>query len=185
MTSKESDNPNRYIPAEIRRQVLLESGHSCAIPTCQFPATEFAHIEPFAEVKRHEVSNIIALCPNHHHLFDQKKVIDRKSMRAYKLKLQFLNKRYTKYELRLLALLAEKPYVLAGGEIQVMGLLQDGLIANTKTFMTQSIVVTDNTTGQKVFEDNFVVNFAATLTDKGRRFVETWKSQSEELLDVL
>jgi hypothetical protein len=104
-----TDDSDRYIPADIRRQVLLESGHACAIPTCQFPATEFAHIGPFAEVKKHEVSNIIALCPNHHTLYDQKKVIDRKAMRAYKLKLQFLNRRYTRYEMRLLTLLAEKP----------------------------------------------------------------------------
>src|SRR5471030_3183561 len=91
----------RYVPIEIQRAVLLESGHACAIPTCQFHATEFAHIVPYAEVKKHEASNIVALCPNHHHLFDQKKTIDRKAMRAYKLKLQMLNQRYTKYELRL------------------------------------------------------------------------------------
>jgi|SRR2546422_1358882 len=185
MEPRDDQDEGRYIPADIRRQVLLESGHACAIPTCQFPATEFAHIEPFAEVKSHDPTNIIALCPNHHHMYDQKKLIDRKAMKAYKLKLQFLNKRYTKYELRLLALLAEKAYVLASGEIQVMGLLKDGLIENVKTYMTQSILVTNNLTGQKEFEDVFVVHFAATLTAKGRQFVDTWKSQSENLLEVL
>ena len=177
------EEPSRYIPADIRRQVLLESGHACGIPTCQFPATEFAHIEPFAEVKRHEASNIIPLCPNHHHLYDQKKVIDRKAMRAYKLKLQFLNRRYTRYELRLLTLLAEKPYVLASGEIEVMGLLKDGIIENAHTFETQSLVVSEN--GQPVYQDQFVQSFAARLTDKGRAFLATWKSQSEELMDAL
>ena len=103
-----SDDSSRYIPADIRRAVLVEADHACAIPTCQFPATEFAHIEPFAKVKKHEISNIVALCPNHHHMFDQKKQIDKKSIKLYKQKLQFLNKRYTKYELRILALLAEK-----------------------------------------------------------------------------
>jgi hypothetical protein len=185
MSSKQDREEGRYIPIEIRRQVLLESGHVCAIPTCQFPATEFAHIEPYSKIKKHEASNIIALCPNHHHLFDQKKAIDRKAMKAYKLKLQFLNNRYTKYELRLLALLAEKPYVLAAGEVQTMGLLKDGLIENAKTFTTQSIRVIDNRTGQKVFEDEFVVYFAAKLTEKGRKFIDTWKSQSEDFLSVL
>jgi hypothetical protein len=180
-----SQDEGRHIPADIRRQVLLEAGHACAIPTCQFPAIEFAHIVPFAEVKSHDPTNIIALCPNHHHQYDQKKSIDRKSMRAYKLKLQFLNKRYTKYELRLLAQLAEKAYVLAAGEIQVLGLLKDGLIENANTFMTQSILVSDKVSGQKVFEDVFVVHFAATLTAKGRQFVDTWKAQSEDLLAAL
>ena len=156
----------------------------CAIPTCQWPATEFAHIEPFSKVKKHEANNIIALCPNHHDLYDNKKTIDRESMRAYKLKLQFLNKRYTKYELRLLAVLSEKTFVLAAGEIQVLGLLKDGLIENAKTFITQSITATD-ATGEKVFEDNFVIYFAARLTEKGRQFIETWRSQSENLLDGL
>jgi len=185
MNAEDETSSGRYIPADIRRQVLLESGHACAIPTCQFPATEFAHIEPFSVVKKHEASNIIALCPNHHHLYDQKGVIDRKSIKVYKLKLQFLNKRYTKYELRLLTLLAEKKYVLASGEIQVMGLMKDGLITNAKTFLTQSIIETDDATGVKTFEDNFIVQFAATLTAKGSAFVSSWRSQSEDLLDAL
>ena len=87
--SNSLDEATRYIPADIRRAVLVEAGHACAIPTCQYPATEFAHIVPYAKIKRHEVLNIVALCPNHHHQFDQKKAIDRKAMRIYKLKLQF------------------------------------------------------------------------------------------------
>lgn len=185
MSTEDSMEEGRYIPADIRRQVLMESGHACAIPTCQFPATQFAHIEPYSKVKKHEVSNIIALCPNHHHMYDVAKSIDKKSIKAYKLKLQFLNKRYTKYELRLLAMLTQKQFVLASGEIQVLGLVKDGLIKNVKTFMTQSIDVTDKTTGTKVFQDKFVVHFAATLTDKGRQFVESWKSQSDDLISVL
>jgi hypothetical protein len=84
--------------------------------------------------QEHEVLNIVGLCPNHHHQFDQKKTIYRKTMRIYKLKLQFLNKRYTKYELKLLTVLAEKPCAVASGEIEAMGLLRGGLIENTQTF---------------------------------------------------
>jgi len=183
--SDDEADEGRYIPAEIRRAVLLEAGHACAIPTCQFPATEFAHIEPYAKVRRHEVSNIVALCPNHHHLFDQKKSIDRKAIKLYKTKLQFLNHRYTRYELRVLALLAQKEAVVASGEIETMGLLMDGLIVNAKTFETQSIVITDNASGRTVFEDAFVQSFAARLTEKGRDFIEVWKSTTENLLDAL
>lgn len=185
MSAPDTDDEGRYIPAEIRRAVLLESGHACAIPTCQFPATEFAHIEPFSQVKKHEVSNIIALCPNHHHLYDQKKMIDRKAMKAYKIKLQLLNNRYTKYELRLLTVLAEKPAVLASGEIEAMGLLKDGLIENAFTFSTSTITITNNNTGEKVWEDSFVNSFSAKLTKKGQEFIEAWKSSSEDLLDSL
>jgi len=185
MTATESDGGSRCIPAEIKRQVLLESGHMCAIPTCRWQATQFAHIEPYSKCKSHEASNIIALCPNHHDLYDNKKVIDQKSMRAYKVKLQFLNKRYTMYELRLLALLAEKRFVLAAGEVQTQGLLKDGLIENAKTFMTHSITETDDASGERLFEDSFVMYFAARLTEKGRQFIEKWKSESEDMLDAL
>lgn len=184
MSDKDQGN-SRYIPAEIRRDVLVEAGHACAIPTCQYPATEFAHIEPFSKVKRHDASNIIALCPNHHSQFDRKRTIDRKAMWAYKLKLQFLNQRYTKYEMRLLAVLAGKPLVLAAGEIQAMGLLRDGLVENAKTLLSNKLAITDNKTGTVVFEDNAVAYFAARLTEKGRKFVKVWKSKSENLLDIL
>jgi len=110
-------------------------------------------------------------------------VIDRKAMRAYKLKLQFLNRRYTRYEMRLLTLLAEKPFILASGEIEVMGLLKDGLIENAHTFETQSIVMSEG--GQEVYRDVFVQSFAARLTPKGRALIETWKSQSDDLLGAL
>jgi len=169
---------SRYIPADIKRLVLVEAGHCCAIPTCQFPATEFAHIEPFAKVREHTVDNIIALCPNHHDMYDNKKLIDRKSMLLYKQKLQFLNKRYTKYELRILALLGEKPAVVAAGEIQVMGLLKDGLITNSKTFMSQGITLS-TADGTVMFQDSAVLSFAAVLTKKGNEFIESWKSKTE------
>lgn len=74
---------------------------------------------------------------------------------------------------------------MASGEIETMGLLMDGLIKNAKTFETQSIVITDNATGQKTFEDQFVQSFAAMLTKKGKEFIEVWKSSSENLLDTL
>jgi hypothetical protein len=177
------DDEGRYIPADIQRQVLLESGHACAIPTCQFPATEFAHIEPYHIVKKHDPTNIIALCPNHHTLCDQKRVIDRKALRAYKLKLQFLNKRYTRYELRILSLLGQKPYVLAAGEIEVLGLLKDGLIENAHTFETQSLVVNEG--DREVYRDVFVQAFAAGLTAKGKVLLDTWRSEDDDLLKAL
>jgi hypothetical protein len=170
---------SRYIPAEIKRLVLVEAGHCCALPTCQYPATQFAHIFPFAKVKEHKADNLIALCPNHHDLYDNKKQIDRKSMLLYKQKLQFLNKRYTKYELRILALLAEKPVVIAAGEIQMMGLLKDELIRNEKTFLRQNVTLSD-ADGRMAFEDSAVVSFAAVLTKKGTAFIENWKSKTED-----
>lgn len=178
------DQATRYIPADIRRAILVRTGHACAIPTCQYPATEFAHIVPYAKIKRHEDLNIVGLCPNHHHQFDQKKMIYRKAMIIYKLKLQFLNKRYTKYELKLLTVLAERPCAVASGEIEAMGLLRGGLIDNTQTFQSHSFLSQDIATGA-LLRDDEVLSFEARLTDKGHNYSSTWKSDTDILLDTL
>ena len=117
-------------------------------------------------------------------LYDQKKGIDRKAMKIYKLKLQFLNQRYTKYELRLLSVLAEKPCVVASGEIETMGFLRDGLIENFQSFESHTILSLDDATGSLQRHDQ-VLSFEARLTSKGSEFISTWKSDTDNLLDVL
>lgn len=106
-------------------------------------------------------------------------------MKQYKMKLQFLNQRYTKYELRLLSLLADKGIHLAAGEIETMGLMSDGLIENAHTYETQDIVVTDSATGLITFQQRYVQQYAARLTQKGKDFVAVWKSTSDNLLETL
>lgn len=179
MEQTKKNDPSRNIPVEIKRKVLIEAGHCCAIPTCQFNATEFSHIEPFSKIKKHRADNIIALCPNHHDAFDNKKTIDKKSIKIYKLKLQFLNSKYTKYELRLLSILSKKSAVIAAGEIQVLGLLEDGLIKNEDSFMWKNILWTDVKNGN-IFEDSAILFFKATLTEKGKEFIKTWESKDKE-----
>ncbi|MFB1044363.1 HNH endonuclease [Streptomyces chrestomyceticus] len=76
------------VPRDLRRRVLVEAGHRCAIPTCRATPVEIAHIIPWAKVKKHEFSNLIALCPNCHTHFDSPHgPLDRKSMREYKANL--------------------------------------------------------------------------------------------------
>ena len=101
------------------------------------------------------------------------------------MNLQLLNKRYTKYEMRILNLLAEKEAVVVSGEIEVQGLLKDKLIYNSKTFETQSVEIIDNVTNEIVFHDIFVQSFAARLTEKGKEFISNWKSNTGELIDSL
>jgi Protein of unknown function (DUF3298)/HNH endonuclease len=74
------------VPAEIRRAVLCEAGHRCAIRTCKHPAVEIHHIVPWETCKSHEFENLIALCPNCHRRADAGE-IDRKSLRLYKSRL--------------------------------------------------------------------------------------------------
>jgi Protein of unknown function (DUF3298)/HNH endonuclease len=80
------------IPAELKRQVLVEAGHRCAIQTCKNPDVDIHHIVPWETCQQHEFANLIALCPNCHrraHLSE----IDRQSLLTYKrnLAIQFEN----------------------------------------------------------------------------------------------
>lgn len=80
------------IPAEIKRAVLIEAGHRCAVPTCGSTTVEVHHITPWSECKSHNLANLIALCPTCHSRVHRGE-IDRKSVLIYKQKL-------TEYEIR-------------------------------------------------------------------------------------
>lgn len=74
------------IPAEIRRAVLVEAGHRCAIPRCGQTEIDIHHIIPWETCKTHEYSNLIALCPICHRRAHNGE-IDRKSLQQYKASL--------------------------------------------------------------------------------------------------
>ncbi|MFE5613981.1 HNH endonuclease [Streptomyces sp. NPDC056470] len=121
----------KAVPAEVKRAVLVEAGHRCAIPTCKTSTTEIAHIRPWRVVREHKVENLIALCPTCHTRFD-KGEIDRKAMLQYKANLGVINGRYGEIERRVLALFAENPEINsvpmpAASDIAMMHLVKDGL----------------------------------------------------------
>jgi len=89
------------IPAELRRRVLMEAGHRCAIPTCRHIDVDVHHIVPWEQRKKHEYGNLIALCPNCHKRASQRK-IDRKSLRKYKANLRFAVEKYSQFEIDVL-----------------------------------------------------------------------------------
>jgi hypothetical protein len=95
------------IPTEIRRRVLVEAGHRCAIPTCRYIDVDVHHIIPWAKCRLHEYENLIALCPNCHRRADTKE-IDRKSLRLYKYNLRFAHDKYSQLEMDILFELAKK-----------------------------------------------------------------------------
>lgn len=62
---------DRYIPAEVRREVLARSGDHCEVPGCTFDTfLEYAHVAAHADGGDRERSNLIRLCHVHHVQFD-------------------------------------------------------------------------------------------------------------------
>jgi HNH endonuclease len=95
------DDARPPMPAELRRRILVEAGHRCAIPTCRYIEVDVHHIIPWATCRTHEYDNLIALCPNCHRRADRDE-IDRKSLRLYKLNLRFAHDKYSQLELDVL-----------------------------------------------------------------------------------
>jgi hypothetical protein len=165
------DRPS--IPAETVRAVLVEAGHRCAIPTCRATTTEIAHIEPWAKSHDNSFPNLIALCPNCHTRFDQKKEIDAKSVRIYKHNLALLNNRYGEFERRVFELTVStkgRIFVLgAGGDLLLANAAKDGLVKVEPSYAYGLDVTLED--GQKM---NFPMTFICQITDAGLQFVEQY-----------
>lgn len=96
------------IPAEIRRRVLIDSGHRCSIPTCRQIICEVHHIIPWEQIREHTYENLICLCSNCHTFVHEGK-IDRKSLKIYKHNLGLLHDKYTQFEIDLMFDLYKRP----------------------------------------------------------------------------
>jgi len=70
------------IPAEIQRQILIESGHRCAVCGAGCPL-ERAHIIPWHRSKEHKAEDLICLCASCHERADQERWGE-KALREYK-----------------------------------------------------------------------------------------------------
>ncbi len=163
------------IPAKVKRAVLVEAGHRCAIPTCRATTTEIAHIVPWAETKDNSFENLIALCPNCHTRYDQKKEIDKLSMRMYKHNLGIINNRYGEFERRIFAELAEsgeRGFVVGpGGNLLMANAVKDGLfeekLANDHQW---------NIAGDHGYKKSFPMSFFYWVTDLGLEFIKKYSS---------
>ncbi|MFN6480636.1 HNH endonuclease signature motif containing protein [Nostoc sp. DedQUE07] len=164
-----------HIPAEVKRAVLVEAGHRCAIPTCRATTTEIAHIDPWAKSNDNSFENLIALCPNCHTRFDQKKEIDQQSIRMYKQNLSILNNRYGEFERRLFEILAksgERVFVVGvGGDILVANAVKDGFFEDKHVEGMWLEIVGDNG-----YQKKFPMSFTFWVTDAGVEFIRRYAS---------
>ena len=97
------------IPAELKRRVLCEAGHRCAIHTCRsIIEVDIHHIVPWSKCKEHNYENLIALCPNCHRLADRGR-IDQKSLRIYKANLRYVYDKFSQFEVDVLFALHDQP----------------------------------------------------------------------------
>ncbi len=153
------------IPAQLKRDVLVEAGHRCAIPTCKTYPVDIHHIIPYETCQKHAFDNLIALCCTCHSRYHRYEDIDRKSLQIYKTNLGLLNHRYGEIERRVLQQFCDKPELeiirLMGlSEIFVLFLLKDGFLLK--------ITEGPHINGSPSWEEY-------RLTASGRQFVDNWR----------
>ena len=166
MTS--SDRPR--LPAALKRAVLVEAGHRCAIPTCRQHPTQIHHIEGFARTREHRFVDLIALCATCHDRVTRGQ-IDQRSVRQYKANLAVLNSRYEPFERRILLDLANQgregdpgAIVTAGGLTVLFGnLLSDGFVEEWDQYTNEKL---------GYYRVGFPKASRWKLTESGRRFAE-------------
>ena len=160
------------IPAEIKRRVLVEAGHRCAIPTCRHIEGDIHHIIPWAQCEAHDYENLIALCPNCHRRADRGE-IDRKSLKIYKANLRFAHDKFSNLELDFLFELRALP---PGQGIQwppfnmllIKRIIDAGYVQMHRTARTFVMIG-----GMRSTPDIVV------LTDKGQSFIKSLGLETE------
>jgi HNH endonuclease len=152
------------VPADVRRRVLVEAGHRCAIPTCRHIQVEVHHIVPWTQCQAHEYDNLIALCPNCHRRADDGE-IDRKSLRLYKTNLRFAHDKYSQLEIDVLIELYTSPPDVGkpwlGFTLVFLKRLLDSEFISVQQLGSFSSIGEIRTTPDLIF-----------ITAKGRAFVE-------------
>ena len=153
------------IPAELKRRVLVEAGHRCAIPTCRYIQTEIHHITPWETCQSHQYENLIALCPNCHVRADRGE-IDKKSLHLYKSNLRYTHDKFSQLEVDVLFECYRQP---PGGKIQWPPFMK---VLIKRLIESEYIEVTERSggvfiSGMKASPEDI------TITEKGRMYIES------------
>ena len=160
------------IPAELERNILIEAGHRCAIPTCRHIQVEMHHIVPWSKCKCHEYENLIALCPNCHARADRGE-IDRKSLKMYKNKLRFLHDKFSRLEVDFLFELAEK------GEVGVQ--LPDFISFLVKRILDAGYCLRKKRPSHVTIGSMPINPDLFTITDKGKEFLSDIQNPDHDI----
>jgi len=154
------------IPKPLKRRVLVEAGHRCAIPTCRHIEVDVAHIVPYEKCKAHKYENLIALCPNCHRRAD-KGEIDRKSLRMYKANLRYTHDKFSIFEVDLLFELYRNPPNYGELFAKSMSLLIKRLLDAGYVTVHEDKRPTYNAV------EAFLIPDVVIITEEGRKFIDS------------
>jgi hypothetical protein len=160
----------RRVPLDVKRLVLHEAGYKCASPRCRYPLTlDVHHLYYVSEGGSNLSDNLLPLCPNCHAEHHNGN-ISTESLRAWKMLLLALNEAFDRIAIDLLLMVAQLERIrgiTGDGLSAYAALAASGLLAIKRDSLSPVGAVSD-----RLDKDIFTV----ALSEKGKLFVEGWRS---------
>jgi hypothetical protein len=172
--SAKASSKRKPIPANIRREVLIEAGYRCANPTCrQILALELHHMIEVAKGGENITSNLIALCPTDHALYTTGK-ISADAIYAWKTVLVSLNASFDTEGINSLLFLA-------------MSSPRNDLIISGDGVLKFSALIASGYVDYRLLANNAnqLVTYTAFLTQRGEILVNAWKAGDRTQIDKI
>lgn len=149
------------IPVVTRRQVLMEAGYRCAVPTCRtILAIDLHHIIKVEEDGSNDADNLIALCGVCHDLYHRGE-ITKDAIRNWKGMLIFLNYAFDNESINNLLFL----YTLKSNQLLISG---DGVLKFSQ------IISSGMASFNLIVQNGPLLLYNVQLTDKGRMLIDAW-----------
>jgi hypothetical protein len=161
------------IPEQVKREVLIEAGYRCGVPTCRtILLLDLHHIVEVSEGGGNKADNLLPLCPTCHALYHRER-IPRDAVKAWKAVLVSLSQafdRNTIDDLLFLKCVQHREYVCTGDGVSRFTQLYAAGLATFQFFQGQR--------GMGMCVDNYRV----AITPKGERLLEGWLQGDRKIL---
>ena len=158
-------NNRKPIPDDIRRQVLIEAGYRCGVPTCRnILAIDLHHMEEVSEGGSNDPSNLLALCPTCHALY-HRGTYSKEAIYAWKQVLVSLSFAFDKETVDLMLFL----YKVQDDHHFIIR--QDALLQFAR-------LIGNNLADYRWFQGSvnniFQTGYKVSLSTKGQHLIEAW-----------
>ena len=173
--SRYRQHPRKRKPLSpaLKREVLIEAGYRCAVPTCRsILAIDLHHIVPVKQGGPNELYNLLALCPTCHALYTRG-TISEEAIHAWKMLLVTLNHAFDTETISHLLFLQSTQ----GKEIWISG---DGMLRFTH------LIAIGLAEPHLIRKHNPWCFYVIRLTPKGQSLLDAWCSGNRQhVLDAL
>jgi hypothetical protein len=164
-SSKAGTEANR-VKLSVRQLVLHEAGYKCANPYCRYPLTlDVHHLHYVSEGGSGDADNLLPLCPTCH-TEHHRGSVPIESLRAWKMLMLAINEAFDRRSVDLLLTierLGKITRISGDGIVDYAPLVASGLVDIGEVWVQEGVSIGATQTYQ------------ATLTEKGKLFIEGWK----------